>query len=568
MPATEPCGFTYTDPNPLLCHRCDEVGDHFCRARADHAQAFFEELLLHTKGAFYRKPFVLTDWQRDDIVRPLFGETVWSEEFGWYKRRYEVAWIEIARKNGKSELLAGIMLYLLVADGERSAELYGVAKNRDQAALVFDVAAQMVILNPVLAKRLNIIGSKRRIVDKKTNSFYRVIAADAGGALGSNPHGVGADEILAWPNGDVWDAMRTGMGSGARRQALMVAATTAGNNSEGFAGQMHRDMEAVLTDPDAESNRHIFVFMRNTPMDADPWDESNWEYANPALASGFLSWEGMRKQASDAKRNPVQENSFRQFKLNQWVSQSVRWMPMHDFDAESNRGEVYATAQEARAAFNGREAWFGLDLAARQDLCAWALLFPDDDGNLDLLWRFWMPEAGYERFNQQHNGRLNQWVRDGWLTVTDGDVLDFDRFYDDVEADALRYTILGGDCDKFAIDPVVQELLRRTNLDDDAIFAYNNTYSHMSNGMGETLNAVKRNGYRWHGNPVARFCFEGCEAVISRDDPDLVKPGKVKRQESSRRIDGVAAAVMAMNAYLTRGDGARSIYEERDLIIL
>lgn len=554
----EACGFT------LDGIECEERGDHFCEPRARHAVAFFEELLLHTKGQYYRKPFILTKWQREEIIAPLFGSAVWSEEFG-YKRRYEIAWIEVARKAGKSELLAGIMLYLLIADGEQSAELYGVAKNRDQASLVFDVAAQMVLLNPILSRRLRVVASKKRIIDTRTNSFYRVIAADAGGALGSNPSGVGADEILAWHNGEMWHALRTGMGSGARRQPLMVAATTAGNDSEGFAGEMHRMMERVVSDPDSEDNRHIFVFMRNTPKNVDPFDEKNWYHANPGLGD-FLSLEGLRKQAAEARRSPVLLNAFLQFRLNQWVSQTVRWMPMHDFDDAA--GEKFSTAAEARAAFNGRECWFGLDLASRQDLCSWCLLFPDGNGGADLLWRHWMPEAGFEKLNAQHDHKLTEWVRKGWLTVTDGEVLDFEQFYDDIESDALRYTILGGDSDKFAIDPVIQEICKRTNVVEEDFYAYNNNYSTMSNGMKETLNMVKAKSLRWHGNSVARFCFESCEAKISIADPDMIQPAKVDRRKSLVRIDAVASQIMALNAWTARGADAYNPYEHGTLRIL
>lgn len=559
----QPCGFT------LDGLECDARGPHFCEPRANHAQAFFEELLLHTKGAFYRKPFVLEDWQRDDIVRPLFGTVEWSDEHQSYRRRYEIAWIEIARKNGKSELLAGIMLYLLVADGEMSAELYGIAKNRDQASLVFDVAAQMVTLNPVLAARLRVIHSKKRIVDSRTNSFYRVIAADAGGALGSNPHGVGADEILAWKDGEMWHALRTGMGSGARRQPLMVAATTAGNDAEGFAGQMHKQMEGILANPDAPENHHVFVYLRNTPKEADPWDEKNWFHANPALGR-FLSLEGMRKQALEARANPVAEASFRQLKLNQWMSSSVRWMPMHDYDDTERWPIDYSgsTAQEIRDQFTGYEAWFGLDLAARQDLCAWCLMFPDGNGAVDVLWRFWIPEAAYDRLNKANDRKLEAWARRGFLTVTEGEVLDFDRFYADIEADGRRFDIRGGDIDKFASDPVIQEVLKRTDIPEDELFSYNNTYSHMSNGMHDLLNMVKNREFRHHGNPVARFCFESCEARVSPEDPDLIRPSKINRRKSSVRIDGVPAAIMALNALTARGESSKSVYEDRGLTML
>lgn len=552
----EPCGYVFDDIE------CVCEGEHFCIPRADKAQAFFEEILVHTKGLYSRKRFILEDWQRDEIVRPLFGQVVWSDEFG-YKRQYEVAWIEVGRKNGKTELLAGIMLYLLVADGEESGEIYGVARDRKQAALAFDVAAQMVKFSPVLSKRLKITEYKKRIYDPRTNSFYEVIAADAQSALGSNPSGVGADEILAWPNGGMWDSMRTGMGSGARRQPLMVASTTAGNDTEGFAGQMHKEMQKVAEEP--ERAPHVFVFMRNTPMDADPWDEKNWPAANPALGR-FLSWEAMRKQAMEAKNNPIAEMGFRQFRLNQWQNSTVRWMKMHLWDDPANVGTKFGDAKRTLEAFRGRECWFGMDLAARRDLCAMCYLFPDGDGGADLVWRFWAPEAAITQLDRLNMGRFTQFARDGWLTVTEGDVLDFERVYKDIEEDSRRFQILGGDADRWSTDPVIQEIESRTYVRE--IFAYKNDFLNMSDGMHRVFEMVLEKQFRHHGNPLARFCFDSCEARVAAYDPNLIRPDIPDRAVAAKRIDAVPAAVMAVNAWYSRGSDARSIYADEDILVL
>ena len=548
------CGYVLDDVE------CGETGDHFCVPRANHAQAFFEELLVHTKGTYARKRFVLRPWQRDDIIRPLFGETVWSEEIQAFKRRYEVAWIEIARKNGKSELLAGIMLYLLVADGEESAEVFGVARNREQASLVYDVAAQMVRYSPVLAKRLKITAHKKRIFDEKTHSFYQVIAADAQSALGSNPSGVGADEILAWQNGGMWDSLRTGMGSGARKQPLMVAATTAGNDPEGFAGLMHKEMQRVAEDPNRSP--HVFVYLRNLPTEADPWDEKNWSVANPALGD-FLSLESMRKQALEARNNPIAEMAFRQFRLNQWQNSTVRWMQMNRWDLCV--GTVHQNGAATLTAFEGRECWFGLDLAARQDLTAMCYLFPSADG-VDLVWRFWAPEAAVARLDQLNSNRFTQFAKDGWLTITEGDVLDFERVYADIETDARRFTILGGDADKWSSDPVIQEIESRTYV--NQIFSYSNDFTHMSDGMHRIFEMVTERQLRHHGNPLARFCFDACEARVAAYNPDLIRPDKPNRSTAAKRIDAVPAAIMAVNAWHTRGNDQYSVYETEDVLVL
>ncbi len=546
------CGYT------LDGLECKKVGKHFCVPRANHAQAFFEELLQHTKGEHARQAFIPEDWQREDIIRPLFGHVIWSDESQSYRRQFRIAWIELSRKNGKSELQAGIALYLLVADGEESAEIFGVARNREQASVVFDVAAQMVRFSPVLAKRLKITPHRKRIYDQRTNSFYQVIAADAPGLLGSNPSGVIADEILAWRDKDVWDSLRTGMGT--RRQPLMVAATTAGNDSESFAGLMHKEMQAVADEPSRAP--HIFTYLRNIPVEADPWDEANWYHANPALGS-FLKIESLREEALEAQNNPIAEMAFRQYRLNQWQNSAVRWMRMHLWDQCA--GTIHRNAKATLEAFEGRECWFGLDLAARQDLTAICYLFPAADG-VDVVWRMWAPESAVERLDQLNNGRFTGFAKDGWLTITEGDVLDFEKVYSDIESDASRFAILGGDADKWSSDPVIQEIESRTYV--NGIFAYSNDFTHMSDGMHRIFDMVTEGKFRHHGNPLARFCFDACEARAAKYDPDLIRPDKPNRTTAAKRIDAVPAAVMAVNAWHTRGGEPYSVYADQDVLIL
>lgn len=554
----EPCGFT------LYGESCQEVGNHFCENRAKHAEEFIRAFLVHTKGKYARKQFQLREWQRDDIIYPIFGTTEWSEEHECYRRQYRIAWIEMARKNGKSEILAAIMLYIFFCDGEYSAELFSVATDRKQAALIFDVAKQMILLNPKLATKCKVVDSTKRIVKRDSNSVYQVIANDAASALGSNPSAVAADEILAWPNGDMWNAVRTGMGSMARLQPLLIAATTAGNDTESFGGREHKEMEKIRDDPSRAP--HVFVYMRNTPMDADPFDESNWAHANPALGD-FLSLSAMREMALEAKNNPAKLNAYRQFQMNQWTTSSIAWMPMHLFDAEGNRGTLYDTNQKLFKSLEGRVAWFGLDLAARQDLTSICYCLPADDGSVDMLWRHYAPEAAVEKLDRLHDGRFSyEFEANGWLTVTEGEVLDFEKVYADVEADAKRFQILGGDADKWSSDPVIQEIERRTYCRDT--FAYTNDFRNMSDGMHRIFELVTLGKFRHHGNPLARFCFNNCEARVAKYDPDLIRPDKPDRQAAAKRIDAVPASIMAVNAWFTRGGEVDSIYNNTEVLAL
>lgn len=560
-PKLPPCGRVHHDADGNATE-CVEVGDHFCIPRADHVIQFFEELLVHTKGKHARKRFLLKEWQSEEILRPLFGRVVWSDEHQAYVRRYRIAYIEMARKNGKSQLLAGIMLYLLFGDGEYSGELFGIAKDRRQASLVFDVAAQMVLLSPLLSRAARVIPSTKRIVRADTNSVYQVIASDAASALGSNPSGVAADEILAWPKSDMWDALRSGMGSMDRMQPLMVAATTAPADDSSFGADLHHEMQRVADDPDRA--RHVFAWIRNLPRDADIWDETNWYVPNPALGD-FLSLAEMRKMAIEARNDPARELSFRRYQLNQIIGSTIQWMPMHQWDSVA--GTVYGDAASARDAFAGRECWFGLDLASRQDLTAMCYLFPSEDNeSCDVIWRMWAPQAAVKKLDKAHDGKFSRWAEDGWLTITDGDVLDFSRVFADIDSDAQRYMILGGDADRYSMDPVIQEIESRTYL--DKIFSYTNDFVHMTTGMKQVFELVIEGKFRHHGNPLARFCFESCDARMSVADPDLIRPDKIDRATNPKRIDAVPASIMAVNAWTTRGSDSYSVYENESLLIL
>jgi len=518
---------------------CRKRGTHDCKPRAAHAAAFFTEVLVHTKGIWSRQAFNLRPWQRDDILAPIFGRVEWSTEFGRYIRVTRIVWMEMARKQGKSEILAGIALYMLVADGEDGAEIYGAACDRDQARKVFDVAARMVTLSPVLSARLKVRNHEKRIVDERTASYYEVVAADAAGNLGHNPHAIVFDEALTQRNGDLWDSLRTAMGT--RAQPLMVAATTPGDDATSWCGRMHDEMVKVADHPGRAP--HQFAYLRNTPIKADPWDERNWAHANPALGQ-FLSLQALRDEALEARNDPSKENTFRQFRLAQWVRQAVRWMPMHQYDECS--GDVWSSPDWGRAALAGKTAWFGFDLAAKFDLTAWALLVPDGP-TVHMLWRFWLPEDALRTLDAVHDGAFTRWAKAGWLTVTEGNVVDYSRIYDDVAADAAHFNLRAGDGDQWSMAPVIQEIENRTGITD--VLTYNNTYTHMTPGMNELMALVKDRSLAHHNNPVARFCFDAVEVRKAAYNPDLIRPDKPERNREGKRVDAVPAAAMACSAW-------------------
>lgn len=517
---------------------CDQEGTHLCAPRAQRVVDVFQTVLVHTKTRQWaRKAFLLRPWQLDIIV-PLFGWVEFSEHWQSWVRVYRVLWIELARKNGKSELLAGIALVLLVADDEEGAEVYGAAKDKDQARIVYDVAERMVQLSPILSKRIRINQQQKRLVDRKTASFYQAIPADAAGNLGGNPHGIIFDEVIAQPDRLLWDVLRTGMG--AREQPLMVAATTAGDDLTAFAYQEHEYSERVAKDPQLDPRRMVVI--RNTPMDADPFDESNWSHANPAL-DDFLSRETLRDEALEAKNDPAKEHSFRQFRLNQWQQKATRWML--DFVWDACAGDLAESPAELDGRAARQRCFGGLDLSATVDLTSLCWVFPDL--NNFALWRFWIPEDTVTLLDRLLGGVFRPWAAQGWVTITPGATIDYDSVYAQIDADRQAFRVVDLNYDRWMAAPVVQELEKRslTSVQITQGFA-------LSEPIKEVMRLVKSGNLRHGGNPVARWNVLSTEVKQdSRERYELIKP---VRGRSAARIDGTAALVFAIDGVMRRGN--------------
>jgi len=515
---------------------CDKRGTHYCEPRADRIVSFFDELLVHTKGRWARRRFELDPWQEWEIIRPVFGEVTWSAEWRQYVRRYRVVHIVVARKNGKSELAAGIVLYLLVGDDEEGAEVYGAAKDTKQAGKVADVVNRMRQLSPTLSQRLGFNKNQRRIFDEKTGSYYEVITSDALGELGHNPHGFVLDEVLSQPDGALWDAMRTA--SGNRTQPLMILLTTETNEPHSFGADMIDEAERVAEDP--KRAPHVLAFVRKIPADADPFDEDNWPLANPALGS-FLSREALRQDALDARNDPSKENAYRQFRANQRVAQETRFLQLHIWDA--NAGEIFTGPDWRRKEYQGRRAWAGLDLSAKLDLTAWAVLTED----YTVFWRFFLPEAALIKLDRPLGGKLVSWARDGWVTVTDGDVIDYEKVYEAIAVDVEHFGLERGFYDKWSGEPVRQEILRRTGF---GLEWSETTFARMTVPIEELRRLLQGRLLRHGANPVARWHADSLEVRRPRENGDRVVPVKPERNQAAKRIDGMTALLFAIEARL------------------
>lgn len=572
------CNYKFRD------NLCTKKGPHYCEPRADKVVAFFSELLVHTKGPFRRQPFIPKDWQEFEILRPLFGEVDWTHDWKQYARRYRVAYIIVARKNGKSEIAAGILLYLLLGDDEDFAEIYSAAKDTKQAGKVFEPALRMAQLSPIISKSIVHNKNARRIVYEKMASYYEIITSDAAGELGHNPHGFNLDEVLALPDDSLWNAMTSAAGT--RLQELIMATSTETDQPHSFGADLIDEAERVQEDP--SRSPHIFSFVRKTPKDhegvialqrrfpghpdlpvsTDPFDERNWAWPNPAL-DDFKSREAMRRQMLEAKQDPNKEIAFKQYQMNQRQTSTYRWMPMNLYNSPENIADVWASPDWNREAFAGREAWGGFDLSAKFDLSAWCVLVPDPDdeeGPVDVFWRFWLPEKALPALDKLNNRLFSQWVKDGWIVTTEGDVIDYDRIQADIQLDADHFQFLGADCDEWSSWPIINKIADICSLNPAAgeITAYKNTYDRMTPGMTEVMSLVRKGRFRHHGNPVAEFCFDVVEVRKAPYNPELVRPDKPERDRDGKRIDAVPTAAMAAAAWAIRGREAPGSAYDRE----
>ncbi|MEW2383368.1 terminase TerL endonuclease subunit [Micromonospora sp. NPDC047707] len=558
------CGYTFRDKT------CARRGAHYCEPRADRAVAFPAELLRHIKGPYRRRPFVLRDWQEHEIIRPLFGEVIWSTEWQRYVRRYRRAHIVMGRKNGKSEIAAAIQLLLFVGDDEEAAEVYNAAADTKQAEKVFGPALRMVQLSPVLSRRLKYYKNERRLVDERSGSIYEVITADAKGELGHNPHGFNLDEVLSQPDGSLWEAMDTA--DGAREQELLFTTTTETDEPLSFGAQMIDEAERIMEDP--TRSPHTFAFVRklprtneelerirrahpghpHLPVSTDIYDERNWKWANPALDQ-FKSREALRRHALAAKQNAAREKAFRQYQLNQRVQALYRYVPMDLWD--DNRGELALDPDWLLPKQEGLRCWGGLDLSSKLDLTAWCLLFEDGQ----VRWRFWVPEAVVPALSEHTDGAFQRWVDQGWITATEGNTIDYQSIYDAIVEDWGRFAIVDVTYDRWSGEPVRQEIVERTGLE---LIESGTTYERMTGPMTEFTRALAAREYAHGGNPVARWMAEHLKAKSPSDDPDRFRPVKPDRATEHVRIDGMPALFFAIDGRMRVSDGD-SVYDYRGL---
>ena len=538
----------------------------FDQRKADRALAFFRQL-KHTKGQWRGVNFTLLPWQTQ-AISDIFGTV---RENGY--RQYTTAYLELGKKMGKSEVAAGIGLYCLTLDNEWGGEVYSCASDRQQAAIVFDVAVSMVEQNAFLRKNIKLVASQRRMVYLPTKSFYQVLSAQEYSKHGFNVHCVVFDELHAQPDRGLFDVMTQGSGD-ARTQPLFFVITTAGDDPDraSIGWEVHKRAEDVLlglkTDPtlyamiyglDRENKRiwtgRTYETVTDAWEDSDVWrkawgNKKIWAKVNPSL-DHTVAMGKVEDHYAQAQGSVALEKNFRWLRLNCWEQlKTTSWLGLDFWDL--CKGKV----DEKRLL--GRPCYGGLDLSSKIDMTAFVLLFPPDDINKKwvVLPCFWLPEDRVRERYETDKVPYPEWVQAGLLKTTPGNVIDYD--FVEKEIIALR--------DKFEIREIGFDpwnaMQTAVNLGDEGLtmVEVRQGAKTMSAPMKEIEQLVRGKKLMHSGHPVLRWNVGNVQ--VKMDENENVRPVKGKGTE---RIDGLVAMINAMARAMLHKEEV-SVYEQRGVL--
>lgn len=510
----------------------DSDGCEFDERSADLVLRFFEgdadydASLHHIEGALAGLPFTLEPWQQA-MLGCLFG---WKRADG--TRRYRECFLFVPRKNGKTPTCAGILDYVLFCDDEPGAQIYGAAADIPQASLLFRHAAGMIAREPELANRCTVYDSYRSVVLRSDlASTYKVISGEAKGKHGQNSHFVIVDELHEQPDRDLVDTLATSFASANRKQPLLMYATTAGWDRHSICYEVYQRAKRVQ---DGTSRDAAFLPVIFEADEKDDWtSEEIWQKANPNL-NVSVSLDYLKRECQKAKENPSYENTFRQLHLNQWTEQAVRWLPMDKWDACGGSLPVDM--------LRGRACFAGLDLSSTRDITALVLCFPLDDGSFGWLPYFWVPAESAHVRERQDRVPYVQWAREGLVTLTGGNVVDYGAVIEQLKRCSLEFSLQG-----IAVDPWnATGVMTQLEAEGFNVVQFRQGYVSMSGPAKQLERAVMSGKLNHGGNPVLRWMAGN--VTTDTDPAGNIKPSKAR---SIERIDGIVAGIMAMGLTVT-----------------
>lgn len=490
-------------------------------SRVERVVAFLEDLPI-TAGKLAGTKMKVRDWQRE------FLEAIYREDEDG-NRPVRTAILSMARKQGKTGIAAGLALcHLAGPEAEPRGECYAAANDRFQAGKMFAEMVAIIGQHPELEARCNIIRFRKEIEvleGQGKGSIFAALSSDAATKLGLSPSFTVVDELGYAPKRDLYDALDSAMG--ARDNPLLIAISTqAPDDNHVFSTLVDYGLK-VNAGEVVDPSFHLTLY--SAPESDDPMSRETWLKANPALGD-FRSEEDVARQAAQAERIPSKMQDFRNKILNQRVAAHVRFIAKAEWDACAGVVDVEA--------LKGRTAFGALDLSAARDLTAWVLIFPMEDGTLQVLPRFFLPENGIADKSEADRVPYDVWARQGYIDLIPGSTIDPGFVAEAMAEDAARFDIQAVAYDRWRIEDLKRELA--------AIGAEMNLVPHgqgfkdMSPAVDVLERSVAEGKLRHGGNPVLTMC--AANAVITKDPAGGRKLDKAK---AAGRIDGLVALAMA-----------------------
>ena len=506
----------------------------FDKELAQRALDFFAECLTFTAGEKAGEPFKLERWQVA-IVGNLFG---WVRPDG--TRRYREAYIEVPKKNGKTELSGGLGNLLTFADGEPGAEVYCAAGDALQAGLVFKAARVMVEHEPELFSRANIY---RRSIEVPGEvgaaSVFVVMSSEPATKHGYNSHGVIVDELHVQPNRDLVDTLTTGIAS--RRQPLVIYITTAGWDRNSICWEKHEYAEKVR---DGQLDDPSFLPVIHAADEQDDWTSPKvWKKANPNFGIS-VGRDYFKRECMKARNTPTYENTFKRLHLNIWTEQAVRFLQMAKWDA--------CDAELEPDKLKGLVCYAGLDLSTTTDITALVLLFPVED-DYHVLPFFWVPKERAREREKRDRVPYYTWAQQGLIEMTPGDVIDYRYVRRRINELVEKFQV-----QEIGYDPYNATQLALQLQDEDGVKMIEVRQGMITlNEPTKELERLVISGHLVHGgNPVLRWMASN--VTVQTDAAGNLKPSKDK---STERIDGITAMITGLARWMVSTDDSSSAYD-------
>lgn len=525
----------------------------------DAEQAAFVNDFLACLQCSNGQPFRAMDWQRDAITQ-FYGELLQDEDdpADGYIRRYQYLYLEIAKKNGKSEFAAALSIYHLYADGELNGEVYVVAADRENAGIVFSAAKHMVETCPALKKRSRIVDSTKTIYDESTGSKIKVLSSEAYSKHGYKPSCVIFDELHAQPRRDLWDVMTFGAGD-ARQQPVWIVLTTAGDDPDrtSIGWEVHEKALAILrwraggrSERDYDDPRWLpIVFGLGLIEDEEAlsriniFDEALWRRCNPSIGT-TVKMRAIRAEAREARQSEAAERLFRWLRLNQWIAtKAVGWIPLTIYDKTQWNPEGCKDWRKTLQLLRGKTCYGGVDLSSTTDLTAFVLLFPPQEGLTQWVAYpiGWVPLDGIEARERRDHAPYRDWVRAGFLRGCPGDTIDYEDVMQVIEQGACDYDLRVIGFDPYLSRTITQRLRVTLEAQGTQIIEVPQTIAQLSPAMKTMEGLIRKHEMLHMHNTAARWCFGNVRCA--EDGNGNLKPMK---NRSVGRIDLLVAWIIAM----------------------